>query len=96
MVSIAFKLGNYKVLLIGPYISFVGRIHSKPKQDDDCMIGVNINEYNNFNFTNKRRINFKIHVVYDVRRNERNDGTKRNEIGLKEMKRNDVGQKEIM
>jgi len=25
------------------YISFIGRIHSKPKQDgDDCMIGVNI------------------------------------------------------
>ena len=97
MVSTAFKLGNYKVPLTKLYISFIGRIHSKPKQDgDDCMIGVNINECNNFNFTNKRRINFKIYVVYDVRRNERNDGTKRNETGLKKTKRNDVGQKEIM
>ena len=44
-------------------------------EGNDCMIRVNINEYNNFNFTNKGRINFKIHVVYDIRRS-----------GMKEMK----------
>jgi hypothetical protein len=67
MVSSAFKIGNYKIPLTGPYVSFVGKIYSKPKQeDDDCVIGINVNEYNNFSFTNKGRINLKIQVVYDV------------------------------
>src|SRR4051794_39926144 len=67
MVSTAFKLENYKITLTGPYISFVGKIYSKPKQDDnDCIVGITVNEYNNFNFTNKGRIYFKIQVVYDA------------------------------
>ena len=67
MVSSAFKIDNYKIPLTGPYVSFVGKIVSKPKQeDDDCVIGVNVNEYNNFGFTNKGRINLKIQVVYEV------------------------------
>src|SRR4051812_7345131 len=71
MVLIAFKLEsfeNYKILLTRPYISFIGKIYSKLKQDsDDDMIRINVNEYNNFNFTNKERINFKMQVVYEVK-----------------------------
>ena len=69
MVSTAYKLEfpeNNKVPLTGPYVSFVGKIWSNPKQEgDDCVVGININEYNNFNFTNKGRINYQIQVVYD-------------------------------
>ena len=72
------------------FLSLEEFIQSLNKMIIVYMIGVNINKYNNFNFINKRKINFKIHVVYDVRQNERNDGTKRNEIGLKETKRNDM------
>jgi len=70
MVSTAFKLESYKIPLTGPYcpyISFVGKIYSKPRQDDnDCIVEINVNEYNNFNFTDKGRIYFKVQVVYDA------------------------------
>jgi hypothetical protein len=68
MVSTAFKieLTDDKFPSTGPYISFVGKIYSGPKQDDnDCVFGINVVEYNNFNFTNKGKINFKVQVVYE-------------------------------
>src|SRR5439155_12351170 len=74
MVSTAFKLENFahRIPLTTPYISFVGKIYSKPNQiDNDCVMGVNVNEYNSFNFTNKGRIDFKIQVVYDVKPDSR-------------------------
>ena len=30
------------------------------------MVAINVNKYNNFNFTNKGRIHFKVQVVYEV------------------------------
>ena len=50
-----------------PYITFIGKIYSRPKQDDnDCIFGIDITEYNNFNFTNKGRITFKIQTIYEA------------------------------
>jgi hypothetical protein len=69
MVSTAFKvdLTEDELPSTGPYITFVGKIYSKPKQDDnDCAFGIDVNEYNNFNFTNKGRISFKAQIVYEA------------------------------
>src|SRR2546423_15522483 len=56
----------------GPYITFVGKICSKLKQDDnDCVFEVDATEYNNFSFTNKGRINFKVQVVFEAGPNSR-------------------------
>jgi hypothetical protein len=70
MVSAAFKIESskaYELPLTGLYATFAGKICSKLKQDDnDCIFGININEYNNFGFTDKGRINFKVQVVYDA------------------------------
>ncbi|CAG8542384.1 15612_t:CDS:2 [Rhizophagus irregularis] len=55
MISTAFKIEliEDEIPSTGPYISFVGKVYSRPKQDD-CVFGINVSEYNNnFNFTNK-------------------------------------------
>jgi hypothetical protein len=33
---------------------------------NDCRFGVNLSEYNNFNFGNRERMNFNIQVVYEA------------------------------
>ncbi len=69
MISTAFRIESAEDELpsTGPYISFVRKIYSRPKQEEnDCVFGVNVTEYNNFSFTSKGRINFKIQVVYEV------------------------------
>ena len=69
MISTAFKMEFSEVKLpsTGPYITFVGKICSKLKQDDnDCVFGVDATEYNNFSFTNKGRISFKVQVVFEA------------------------------
>lgn len=75
MVSTAFKIEliEDEIPSTGPYISFVGKVYSKPKQDDnDCIFGVNVTEYNNnFSFANKGKVNFKIQVVYDASQESR-------------------------
>ncbi|CAB4438026.1 unnamed protein product [Rhizophagus irregularis] len=75
MISTAFKIEliEDEIPSTGPYISFVGKIYSRPKQDeDDCVFGINVSEYNNnFNFTNKGKVNFKIQVVYDAGQDSR-------------------------
>ncbi|CAB4444837.1 unnamed protein product [Rhizophagus irregularis] len=57
MVSTAFKIELIKdeIPSTGLYISFVRKVYSKPKQDDNgCVFGVNVTEYNNnFSFANK-------------------------------------------
>ena len=50
-----------------PYISFVGRIYESVKQNEnDCKFDVNLLEYNNFNFANKEKMNFKMQIVYEA------------------------------
>ncbi len=80
MVSAAFKIENsddidineIKLPLTGPNISFVGRISSKAEQiDDDCRFGVDLLEYNNFNFGNKEKMIFKLQVVFEAGPNSR-------------------------
>ena len=76
MISTAFKMEFSEVELpsTGPYITFVGKICSKLKQDDnDCVFGVDATEYNNFSFTNNF-INWKIikttkknQMIYKIR-----------------------------
>src|SRR5271154_5169372 len=69
MVSTAFRIEVTKDELPStvPYITFIGKIYSRPKQDDnDCIFGIDITEYNNFNFTNKGRITFKIQTIYEA------------------------------
>ncbi|CAB4474712.1 hypothetical protein RhiirA1_438237 [Rhizophagus irregularis] len=73
MISTAFKIEliEDEIPSTGPYISFVGKVYSRPKQDD-CVFGINVSEYNNnFNFTNKGKVNFKIQVVYDAGQDSR-------------------------
>ena len=78
MISAAFKIESsspYHEIQLppsGPHISFAGRIYSKPEeQENDCKFGVYLIEYNNFNFGNKEKMNFKIQVVYDAGPNSR-------------------------
>ena len=80
MVSAAFKIefpGIYEINEIqlpstGPHISFVGRIYSIPEQqENDCLFGIHLFEYNNFNFRDKGKVNFKIQVVYEAGPNSR-------------------------
>jgi len=67
LVSAAFKLPNIKNIEAGPYVSFVGTIYEGiEKNENDCKFGINLLEYNGFNFANKERMNFKIQVVYEA------------------------------
>src|SRR5437763_3739476 len=70
MILAAFKIEDYKlneILSTSPYASFVGRIYEKPEEyENDCKFGVNLFEYNAFNFGNKGKMNFKIQVVYEA------------------------------
>src|SRR6266540_1865522 len=72
LVSAAFKIPiseNHETDLFQaePYISFVGRIYESVKQNEnDCKFGVNLLEYNNFNFANKEKMNFKMQIVYEA------------------------------
>jgi len=53
--------------LTGPYASFVGKIYETVEQkDNDCKFGINLLEYNNFDFGNKERMEFKIQAVYET------------------------------
>jgi hypothetical protein len=52
MISAAYKIeasDEFKLPLTEPNISFVGRISSE-QIDNDCRFGVDLLEYNNFNF----------------------------------------------
>jgi len=50
-----------------PHISFAGKDYARPEErENDCKFGVNLIEYNNFNFGNKEKMNFKMQVVYDA------------------------------
>src|SRR6266498_5720798 len=78
LVSTAFKIPiseNHETDLFQaePYISFVGRIYESVKQNEnDCKFGVNyLLEYNNFNFANKKKMNFKMQIVYKARPDSR-------------------------
>jgi hypothetical protein len=76
LVSAAFKLptlGNKDEFLpAGPYASFVGTIYEGVEQNEnDCKFGVNLLEYNNFNFANREKMNFKTQVVYEAGPNSR-------------------------
>jgi hypothetical protein len=72
MLLAAFKIEilndiNIKLPLIKPSISFAEKISSGAEQiDDDCRLGVNLLEYNNFNFGNKEKMNFKVQVVFEA------------------------------
>ena len=67
MVSAAFKLPTIKNIEAGPYVSFVGTIYEGiEKNENDCKFGINLLEYNGFNFANKERMTFKIQVVYEA------------------------------
>ncbi|EXX57889.1 hypothetical protein RirG_202960 [Rhizophagus irregularis DAOM 197198w] len=62
MISTAFKIEliEDEIPSTGPYISFVGKVYSRPKQDD-CVFGINVSEYNNnFNFTNKGKVKIPV------------------------------------
>ena len=52
------------------HISFARKVYARPEeQESDCKFGVNLIEYNNFNFRNKEKMNFRMQVVYDARPN---------------------------
>jgi hypothetical protein len=72
LVSAAFKLPTSEKIEAGPYASFVGTIYEGiEKNENDCKFGVNLLEYNGFNFANKEKMNFKIQVVYEAGPNSR-------------------------
>ena len=72
MISAAYKIeipdiNEIELPLTGPNVSFVGRISSKAEQiDDDCRFGIDLLEYNNFNFRNKEKMIFKLQVVFEA------------------------------
>ena len=69
MISTVFKIeitGNH-MLPTAPHISFAAKIYRKPEHvDDNCLFGVDLLEYNNFSFTNKGKMNFKIQIVFEA------------------------------
>src|SRR6266498_2364160 len=72
MISAAYKIeipdiNEIELPLTGPNVSFVGRISNKAEQiNNDCRLGVDLLEYNNFNFGNTEKMIFKLQVVFDV------------------------------
>ena len=75
MISAAYKIesiGAQNVPPAGPHFSFTRRVYKKAQeQENDCLFGVELTEYNNFSFGNKEKMNFKIEIIYESGPNSR-------------------------
>jgi hypothetical protein len=75
MISAAYKIesiGAQNVPPAGPHFFLLEEyIKKAQEQENDCLFGVELTEYNNFSFGNKEKMNFKIEIIYESGPNSR-------------------------